>query len=202
MVVEISASEIPAGDCMSLPVRCTYLLGVLLVLGSCSRVEPFEPVVEPTFADVVRAEDGRDYTLAAGQIPTTALSESKWIGPEGGEVVLGGHSITVPVGAVSRSTLFTISVARQHIGVDLRARIHVGNGSVIDIGPQGFKKPIRLVLSFEYATNVQNPARLTVLHDPENGQPHQLMGGSLQADNQKSVAVELRHFSKYALGMD
>jgi hypothetical protein len=112
------------------------------------------------------------------------------------------HAVSIPEGAVAKRTLFTISIASSdHIEVDLRAQVEQ-KGGLKDVGHLGFRKPVYLFLSYAYATNVTDASHLTILHNPENGNPHERVGGDILFGVDKYVIAKLDHFSKYALAMD
>ena len=160
----------------------------------------------------VPADDGKIYTLVEGQLPAIVPSVSRWIGKSGGTIYLFGpwkdgrptmHAVMVPEGAVSRPTLFTISVAStEFVKVDLRAQVLLKNGTLKDVGNLGFRKPVFLFLSYAWATNVDDPERLVILHDPENGNPHRRVGGEVLFSFEEYIVAALGHFSKYAVAMD
>lgn len=111
----------------------------------------------------------------------------------GGVLELDGHSLTVPAGAVSMPTLFTLTVVPgDDIVVDLRA-IDVATG--LDVGGRGFALPVQLALSYAGST-VSDPSRLVIVRI--------LAGGDevlpTTVDTTRRVAwTDLDHFSRYGL---
>jgi hypothetical protein len=191
------------------------LLLVLAIAGvaSCDSTEaPMAPAaLQPSHA-VVSGSDGKEYTLVEGQLPYSMPTASAWIGKDGGWVYLWGgykdgratvHAINVPEGAVTKPTLFSINIASdQYVQVDLRAQVLDNKGSLKDVGKNGFRKPVYLLLTYAWATNVTDASKLTILYDPENGNTHQKIGGEVLFGLDKYVVVELSHFSKYAMALD
>lgn len=206
-------------------VRPVYMLfAPLLVLASCdagdnSMFEPTHTVQADFHADsipvTVPGDDGKQYTLVEADIKFPKLSASKWIGKDGGYVILEGssrdglkkimHVLIIPDGAVQHRTLFTMTVSSSHfIKVDLRAQIErkqKGDRVLVDVGQNGFNTPVMLALDHSLA-NVADPSRLTLLYDPENGQPWHDMGGFVFNGYENWVVAYLPHFSKYAVALD
>ncbi len=120
------------------------------------------------------------------------------LGLDGGLLSVLGHSILVPPGAVDRPALFSIEVQRNGlVEVDLTATARDWRGRIIDIGEQGFDEPVTLTLSYERATNVDDPDDLVILR--------RLPGGGFEelpttVDRQnKTVSAQLDHFSRYCM---
>ena len=167
---------------------------------------------EPPLGEgVVMGSDGRQYQLVAGQMSTAVDTGSKWIGPAGGTLELIGeakdsqltkHFIVVPAGAVQQNTLVTLTLAStEYLSVELRAQVQLPNGEYRDIGAYGFLKRIQVFLSYAWATNLDESRTLTILWDPQNGQAHEKVGGSVSRTD-KHVMAELSHFSKYSVALD
>lgn len=196
-------------------ILAAVLAAVVVVAGCDQAAEPLAPDVALAPQSVlVPGTDGKTYTLVEGQLRTTKRSASAWIGPLGGTVVLPGenrgdllpsfHSIVVPPLAVLKPTLFTISIASdKYISVDLRAQEKTLFG-LKDVGHKGFNLPVVLWLSYAEATNLVNVdlSGLTILHDPENGQPFEPVPSLVQLGVHKYVIGTLFHFSKYAMAVD
>lgn len=176
--------------------------------------DPATPAITRS-ANLVPGADGRQYTLVEGQIKFKRATVSKWISRGGGALVLEGdsvngkptmHVLIVPEDAVRQKTLFTMTIASPHfVRVDLRAQIEVknrGESTLIDVGQQGFRKPI--LLGLDRSLIVPPPAgkTLTVLYDPENDRPFEPMPTAIYAGYDQWVIGYLPHFSKYALAMD
>jgi hypothetical protein len=192
------------------------VLAMLLAAGCDSSEQAFAPVKqEQTSASVVGGTDGRTYTLVEGQINFKRATASAWINRGGGTVMIEGDSINgrptmhvliVPEGVVKKKTLFTMTIASNHyVRVGLRAQIehkYRGQVELIDVGHLGFDKPVWLGLDRSLASNVPAGSRLTVLYDPENGQPFEAMPTTVYAGYEQWVIGYLNHFSKYALAMD
>ena len=133
------------------------------------------------------------------------LRSTKLIGLEGGTVQLLGHSIHVPLGAVSQPTLFTIRVVTNgYVEVDLTAIGGLsglsGLGGLVDVGGQGFAVPVRLRLTYTRATNVGDPANLLILRKlgPGYQGSYEVMP-SVVNPTTRTVEAELDHFSSYVM---
>jgi hypothetical protein len=187
------------------------MMAAVALLTACDAGTVSPPAFErPSFSGIP-ASNGRVYTLVLGNIPTAKLSASAWIDKKGGYVTLDGpmvmgrrtlHTIYVSERAVLRPTLFTMEVEPgEGIAVKLTAKVQERNGTWTDVGAQGFREPVYLVLSYAMATNVVNPNSLTILYDPENGTPHQPVKSFVPTQD-KFVVGELWHFSRYVVGMD
>lgn len=175
--------------------RLGVLAGVLTLL-SCTS-DKTSDVTAPRAATVVAG----GYTLIEDRIGISGsdLSATKVIGLAGGTVQLFGHSIHVPVGAVSEPTIFTIRlVPNGYVEVDLTAL--GGVGGLIDVGGAGFALPVKLTLTYSRATNVSNPAQLLILRKlgPGYDGAYEVLPSSVNTTT-KTVEAELDHFSSYVM---
>jgi hypothetical protein len=144
------------------------------------------------------------YTLVkAPLLSPSELSISATIGSNGGELTLLGHTLTVPVGAVTRPTLFLITVLPTgYVEVDLTASITGLLGNLLDVGSRGFLKPVPVTLSYASATNVEDPRWLTILRVNSllGYRQYEVMPSTVDRDR-KTVTAELDHFSRYVIAM-
>ena len=145
----------------------------------------------------------RSYELIREPILTldpSALQVSQLIGVNGGTITLLGHRMVVPSGAVDLPTLFTLSVLNNgYVHVDVSA-LAPGMSGLIDVGEQGFNRPVRLDLTYSRATNVKNERRLVILRMNPNGMGamHEALPSSVDRTRDK-VTVFLEHFSGYCM---
>lgn len=191
------------------------VMAAVVVIAGCEKAtEPLAPDVPAVpQSTLVPGSDGKTYRLVEGQLQTTKQSVSAWIGPLGGTLILPGksndilpsfHALVVPPLAVLKPTLFTMSIASdRYIMVDLRAQERTLFG-MKDVGGRGFNLPVVLWLSYADAKNLLKVDlfRLTILHDPENGQPFEPVPSLVQVGVHKYVIGTLFHFSKYAMAVD
>lgn len=181
-------------------VRTAAALVVALVTLSCGSADsghrtPFEP----QFATLTVG--GTTYTRIEERAPGTELSLSQIIGLQGGSVSLAGHTITVPFGAVTEPTLFTLELANNgYVEVELSAVVTDLLGRVIDVGSSGFEKPVTLSLTYARATNVTDPSRLKIVRLKSNGR-HEVLPSTVQT-GPLTVTATLDHFSRYAMLSD
>jgi hypothetical protein len=211
-------------------VRPAYLLfAAVLVLASCDAADNLmfdetpagqsdwlaNDTITATDPVTVPGDSGSQYTLVVAETKYRKLAASRWIDRDGGYVMLEGtsrdglkkvtHVLMVPKGAVQQRTLFTMTVTSSHfIKVDLRAQIQKKvkrDRVLIDVGHNGFNTPVLLGLDHSLA-NVADRSRLTLLHDPENGQPWEDMHGFVFDGYENWVVAYLNHFSKYAVALD
>ena len=128
------------------------------------------------------------------------LTLSKLIGIHGGTISLLGHSIVVPAGAVDLPTLFTLSVlSTGYVQVDISA-LAPGMSGLVDVGEEGFNRPVRLVMTYERATNVKREDRLVILRLNPAGmdEVHEALPTTVSASADKASAW-LEHFSGYIM---
>jgi hypothetical protein len=173
-----------------------------LVLASCDQAG--ERVLTPAAPNAsVVSKEKYGFQLVEGVIPSdvTSLQVTQVIGPLGGTLSLAGHSLTVPQGAVSEPTLFVMTLGtRGYVEVDLKATREI-LGTVVDIGSHGFLngRTVTLSLTYAWATNVDNPARLSIVRELSGGE---LQGLKSKVDKRaKQVSTELEHLSSYAVAM-
>lgn len=150
------------------------------------------------------SDDGeQDYVRITDKLPSEipSLQVSSIIGLLGGEVHLAGHVITVPAGAVSLPTVFTLTVATNgYVEVDIKALTTDLLGNTVNIGEKGFKKPVTLTLTYARATNVTDPARLKLMRLNSDGR-HEILPSTVSG-NGKVVSAQLDHFSRYCMIAD
>jgi hypothetical protein len=172
------------------------LLTVALALGGCERVElPGTPSV-PEFSSAglhaLHKVPERVRTATAGS------TSGAIIGPEGGTIELAGHRLTVPAGAVTRPTRFSMRlVGNGYVEVDLRAAQASAAGGETDVGKRGFARPVVLSLSYAQAQVPEDLSRVVIAWVKPDGTLQPLTS---EHDAQKqSIAAELDHFSGYVL---
>ncbi|HEX6134102.1 MAG TPA: hypothetical protein VFZ24_09065 [Longimicrobiales bacterium] len=122
----------------------------------------------------------------------------------GGVLELLGHSITVPPGAVTEPTMFTMTVIQDgYIEVDLTATPKSLLRRLFSwSNPQDvqFAVPVELSLTYERATNVTDPTRLKIMRLLPDGR-HEILPSTVDTVN-KTVTAELDHFSRYCMISD
>lgn len=190
--------------------RATLLAVFLAALAGCEPV--VEPTSEPPFApEVARQllesdgtvldEQGNDYTLVEGQLPTDVptLSVSRLVDASGGSLRLAGHALTVPAGAVEAPTVFVLEVLPTgRVEVELRALVSSPFGTE-DVGERGFDRPVSLTLSYAWARGVEDPGDLQILHLRDDGIAEPL---ATRVDPVgRTVTADLEHFSRYCMAI-
>ena len=129
------------------------------------------------------------------------LDLTKIIGIKGGEITVLSHTLAVPRGAVLEPTAFRMRVAPTvRVEVELTAVIEKA-GSVIDVGSDGFEKPVSLSLSYARATNVKDPSRLKIVLLNDDGSIKEVLPSTVDT-KKKTVTAKLPHFSRYAMACD
>ena len=177
--------------------RALAAMAIVLTV-NCGRDGGFHSPLEPQFATVKAG--GKTYTRIEESAPAADLSLSQVIGIDGGSVSLAGHRITVPAGAVSVPTIFTLTLANNgYVEVELTAVVSTLLG-VVDVGEDGFNKPVSLALTYARGTNVTDPARLKIIRLKSNGK-HEILPSTVQS-GPLTVTAELDHFSRYAMVSD
>lgn len=138
-----------------------------------------------------------------GHVPSHVAgpTASALIDAQGGTISLAGHVLTVPAGAVSRPTRFTMAVVNEgYVEVELNATVPQPRGPGIDVGEKGFARPVTLQLNYSWASAEVDASRLQIVWVKENGSLETL--SSTPDAGTKTVTANLDHFSKYAIGTD
>jgi hypothetical protein len=187
------------------------VLALSLSLAACEQVqEPLAP--QPGTPDPVLGgllSGGRIGSYALVREPLLSgladLRLSKLVGVDGGELTLLGHTLRVPAGAVPTPTLFTLVVLPTgYVQVSLDATLSTATG-LLNVGSEGFLRPVPVTLTYSRATNVADPSKLKVvrlagplgLFGALTGK-YQIMPSAVDPAAQ-TVTAELEHFSDYAL---
>lgn len=183
--------------------KFTLLIGAMLMLASCDSTEK---IGSPLVAPQLSLHAGP--TLVEGALKGTPQKVSGVVDEKGGWVALTGngkngdvasHLLWVTPGAVDRPTVFTITiVSNKYVMVDLTAEQEI-DGKRVNIGHNGFAKPVLLALSYANAT-VRPAKRLSVVYVTDTGDFVELPGGVNAGA--KVVYANLAHFSRYAICAD
>ena len=195
------------------------VLATLLITFSCDRsTRPDSPLSPPAAGDLLglpklelggetqnpdeqkqveSGEESRPLVFIYENGPSTQEFASAVFGVLGGVLSVGGHSVTVPQGAVLEPTLFTmLTPSTPVIDVELNALVPgVLRGLLRTLVL--FRNPVTLELSYANARGDIDPDRLVIVR---------LLGDDryeilpTQVDKRRQVIrAELDHFSKYAM---
>ena len=178
----------------------TCAVVALVSVAACGENASQPTVMEPQMVTLTVGQ--QSFTRIQEIAPNTSLlSLSRIIGLLGGTISVANHSISVPLGAVTLPTLFTLRHANNgYVEVDATATITDLLGRILDVGGLGFKKPVTMTLSYARATNVTDPSRLKIVRLKADGQ-HEIMPSTVNPWK-KTVSAQLDHFSRYALVTD
>jgi hypothetical protein len=174
------------------------LVPVLLVSVSCSTDESaFGPSPEPP-SQLLSTVVGTTSTLV-GTATSTLLAavdlltcseqpyakSAKVVGPEGGTITVGSHSLFIPRGALNRK----VQIAAEQVR---------GSTNSVRFAPEGlrFARPAEVTLS--YANCVQLPLKKRVVYTDELLKILDLLP-SKDAPKSRTVTGKIDHFSRYAV---
>jgi hypothetical protein len=111
------------------------------------------------------------------------------IGPNGGSLRLGPHSLVVPAGAVREPITFSLTVASR-------------TSIALDCGPSPFRFDVPVTLTLSYAgtsfTSAANPSNIEILYMAADGSLEEIPG-TVDVRG-ASVTAQVSHFSRYILG--
>ncbi len=147
-----------------------------------------EPLLTNLLGTVVNTVDGLLSTV------------TRLVGLNGGTLLNLGHRVVVPAGAVDRPTTFSLGVLLNGTTrVDLSAYAPGGSGR-IDVGEQGFDRPVRLDMTYSRGANIRDERNLVILRlNPAGlGAVHQVLPTTVDRSNDRAT-VWLEHFSGYAM---
>jgi hypothetical protein len=187
--------------------RSVAMIAATFILASCGdSSQPDESPLAPPQADLVSdalnllaPPPASSYKLITEPALLGDLDISKLIGLTGGTISIQGITLTVPSGALSTPTLFTVLALPTNV-VDGSFTAIVSNllGLVTDVGGIGFKKPVTITMSYARATNVKDPSRLFIVYyDYANNRLVKLP--STVNTKTKTVSAQTDHFSKYGM---
>jgi hypothetical protein len=169
------------------------IIAVAVFASSCGESSPTAPVASITASDSTQGEllgVVTDLTRSLGLLscrPLAAAWGSEWVGPAGGTVEVGAHSLRIPPGALDRWTRITGYAPRD----DVRR---------IEFWPHGleFDRPAQLTMSYANCSLVSRlvPKKIAYIDDDEN-----ILYTLLSIDNVLSSKVtgRVEHFSEYAV---
>jgi hypothetical protein len=181
---------------LRIALRASVLLLAVLV-ASCDTRSP-DLITAPGDALTSKAP-GLVRAQAAAQGRGNAVAHGL-ISSDGGSVTSGAHSISVPNGAVNKSTTFSITALDEgYVEVYLTAIENAGSADEVNVGAQGFAngKTVTLTLSYAEAADVTDPTKLVIVRYLADGEL-QTLPVTHDAANQ-TISAQLGHFSKYAM---
>ena len=173
-------------------------LGFLLACGDPTA--PVTPVAKPTApavmpnANLVNVFNGllnvtNGVTTLIGDLLPCAVTTDQWntanIGPNGGRLNVGPHSLVIPRGALTRQTQISAHAVR-------------GNHVRVEFSPSGlqFSTPATLTLSYGVCAPKNKPVQVVYLKDDQHVSETE---PSKDSRLTKSVAATIKHFSSYAV---
>lgn len=188
---------------VSRPRRIVLPALVALAAVSCGRSD------SPTAAGTPSRDLAAVQTATAGTLPLLRgapvdgpSSVTRTLDREGGDLTLAGHVLTVPRGAVSRPTRFTLALANDgYVHVELTALQQDDTGAWTgDAGGRGFDEPVVLKLSYEGTRTVGSVGLLEVvwLRNGTADGPLEEVESTVDPNN-RWVVARLAHFSGYAI---
>lgn len=177
--------------------RYARVFSALLVAGSLAvAVWSCGDVNAPTSAAVPAVTPAPDADLIGSLLGATGLlrctplpyaSTSKLVGPAGGQLSVGPHTLTIPAGALTQTVLITAEAPSETV-------------NSIRFSPEGlqFARPAALTMSY---ANCNLLGRLAPKHIAYTTDNLVILSYLLSLDNlfKQQVTGQLNHFSRYAL---
>ena len=170
-----------------------YLAVVIAIGASCTSGEPLGLPDSPT--STIGETEGtsslqvgilpEDVTELRSCLPQQYEAVSEVIGPEGGTIVVGAHSLTIPPGALAEPRT-------------IRAEQVSGRVNSVRFGPHGLTFARPATLSLSYANCSPLVVANKVVYTDEELQMLELLP-SLDDSESRTVTGEIRHFSRYAV---
>lgn len=140
-------------------------------------------------------------SLLGRVVKVVVTTLSKLLGTDGGVLTILNHVLTVPQGAVTEPTIFSMSVIQAgYVEVELTAVPKSLLQSLFfwrKIEEVSFEVPVELTLSYARATNVTDPSRLKIMRVNPDGN-HEILPSVVDPVKQ-TVTAELDHFSRYCM---
>ena len=140
------------------------------------------------------------YTLVRTSFTSFEVSNSALIGPTGGRLMLGLHSLVVPPGAVNNWTRFTMTTGYgNHVVVDLKA-VDLRTGAAVTKFPVMLQLRLSYLLLLVPRTEIHRLQVLWAKDDRLNGELVPVP--TTVSPNQYYMTGWIDHFSKFLVGMN
>ena len=162
----------------------TLLLGASPAVSSCNDAVPVEASRPAPSADLLGL--GRPLRLLEGS-PLPVATATQTIGPAGGALQVGPHSLTIPPGALSGPVTIT-------------ATAPTGTVNSIQFQPEGltFALPASLAMGYANCRLPGPPASRRIVFTDEALTILEALV-SVDSRSSRTVVTRLRHFSHYAV---
>ncbi len=173
----------------------TALLGAMLGAAGCSRAgdSPLEPVVQPAFSEgqdgggASGSDGGWGNTNPSSCNPLSPRTEGADIGPWGGELRIGPHTLIVPPGALLQRTRIT-------------GRITSDTVNSVQFSPEGLRFVVPAILQLSYANcKRSNPLPMKVVYTSDDLLRLLELIPSQDRKLKQTVVGLISHFSRYAI---
>lgn len=179
------------------------LLAALVFTAACGDLAPTAPRAQPVGVDerndLLGLVGGRGDGLIDGLLSKLSLfrcdspdlgSVTQTVGPSGGVIHLGPHSLTIPRGALLTNVEITAKAkGRDHVKIDFQ--------------PHGlrFKKATTLRLSYAHCTNRPVFPKVVYVGEPKDGEALRILEllPALTDLSTNRVTASIGHFSGYAI---
>jgi hypothetical protein len=168
------------------------LVPVLLVTVSCSTDErALGPSSPEQPAQLLSSTDGLGISTLIEVAPLLGCIEqpytkaTKVIGPEGGTIVVGTHTLVIPKGALTAKVQITAEQVQ-------------GSVNSVRFSPEGLQFARAAEVRLSYSNCEQVPAKKQVVYTDEQLKVLELLP-SRDANSSRTVSGKIDHFSRYAV---
>ncbi len=167
------------------------LVPALLVSVSCSTDESALGPSRAPSAELVSTVTSAATSPPLEVVTLLACTEqpyataSKVLGPEGGTIQVGNHSLFVPRGALNRRVLITAEQVS-------------GSSNSVRFAPEGLRFARSAEVTLSYANCAEQPLKKSVVYTDELLKVLQLLP-SRDSNRSRTVTGKIDHFSRYAV---
>lgn len=167
-----------------------------LALGGCR--DAAAPTAAAPAAPLEARGGQRALQKMDGALP--AFHAEAVIGREGGALTAGGHTLSVPRGAVSGPTRFTFSSVHEGYAEVRLTATSLGSEVHNDVGARGFTVPVVAAVSVGASGGMPRWSRLVLAWVRPDGSLEAVP--SYLDPSSKRIVGRLGHFSQYAVASD
>lgn len=154
-------------------------------VSSCNDAVPLEVSRPAPLADLLGGPGRLLRLLECSPLPATTTTQT--VGPAGGALQVGPHSLTIPPGALSGPVTIT-------------ATTPTGTVNSIEFQPEGltFAQPASLAISYANCSSPGPPAARRIVFTDDDLTILEVLV-SVDSRSTRTVVTRLRHFSHYAV---